>query len=131
MPIPGQTYNGKPSKIATCFVRATDVPDDFANWMDVNPRVPAQKKERAQLAGRVARRIVRTLQETPELFALKNQGIFILVDAADHTNEKGGVGMLTLRLTDKGRHGIVNGGHTYFAVREAVEDDESPLYQRS
>lgn len=125
MPIPGHTYNGKPSKIATCFVRATDIPPELGEWMDVNPRMPARKRDRQQLAGRVARRIVKTLQETPDLFALKNQGIHLLVDGADFTNEKGGVGILTLRLTDKTRHGIPNGGHTFFAIQEAVEDVEA------
>ncbi len=124
MPIPGHTYRGKPSKIATCFVRAIDVPSDLSDWMDVNPRIPARKKDREELSGRVARRIVKTLQETPELFALKNQGIFLLVAQAEHVNEKGGVGMLTLRLDDKARHGIVNGGHTFYAVREAVDDED-------
>ncbi|WP_082711282.1 AIPR family protein [Methylobacterium indicum] len=125
MPIPGHTYKGKPSKIATCFVRATDIPPELGDWMDVNPRMPARKRDRQELAGRVARRIVKTLQDTPDLFALKNQGIHVLVDGAEFTNEKGGVGILTLRLTDKSRHGIPNGGHTFFAIREAVEDDES------
>lgn len=125
MPIPGHSYQGKPSKIATCYVRATEIPSDFGEWMDVNPRMPTRKSEREELSGRVARRIVKTLHDNPELFALKNQGIYVLVDSAEHVNEKGGVGMLTLRLTDKKRHGIANGGHTFYAIREAVEDDES------
>lgn len=125
MPIPGHTFNGKPSKIASCFVRATDIPSDFEDWMDVNPRMPARKGERREMAGRVARRILRTLQEAPETFALKNQGIYVLVDHSELVRESGGDGYVTLTLSDKKRHGIVNGGHTYFAIRQANEDEDA------
>lgn len=125
MPIPGHTFNGKPTKIASCFVRATDIPSDLEDWMGVNPRMPARKRDREELTGRVARRIVKTLQEDPSLFALKNQGIYILVAHAEHFTEKGGVSCVKLRLTNKEHHGIANGGHTYFAIRSVVDDDEA------
>lgn len=125
MPIPGHTYCGKPSKIANCFIRATDVPQELEDWMSVNPRMPARKADRVELSGRVARRIVRTIQETPELMAVKNQGIYVMVEHAEHSRETGGAGNLRLLLTDKDRHGIPNGGHTFHAVLEAVNDEDS------
>jgi AIPR protein len=124
MPIPGHSYNGKPSKIASCFVKASDIPSDFEEWMEVNPRMPARKRDRVELSGRVARRIVRTLNDNPELFAVKNQGIYLLVEHAEHVRETGGEGFLELKLSDKKRHGIANGGHTFHAVRQANEDDD-------
>jgi hypothetical protein len=124
MPIPGHTYQGKPSKIANCYVRASDIPEQLEDWMGVNPRMPARKRDRVELSGRVARRIIRTLQDAPELMSVKNQGIYILVEEAEHSRETGGAGNLRLVLTDKKRHGIANGGHTFHAVREVVGDED-------
>jgi hypothetical protein len=54
--------------------------------------------------------------------ALMNQGIFLLVEDANFMKTAGGVGELKITLSDKERHGIVNGGHTFAAIRQSIED---------
>jgi hypothetical protein len=90
--------------------------------MKVNPRVP--KRTRGLLSGPVPKAILETLRESPEEMALKNVGIYILADTVEHTRGRGGVGLLTVTLTDQDRHGIVNGGHTFAAIREAIDTAE-------
>lgn len=116
LPIPG--YDG--AKIGTCFVRVTDLPSDLADFMKVNPRVPKQNAK-GVLSGPVPKAILGTLRDFPQEMALKNAGIYILADSVEHAREKGGAGMLTMTLTNQLKQGIVNGGHTFAAIREAVE----------
>lgn len=52
--------------------------------------------------------------------AIKNQGIFILAEDVIFEKQAGGRGELTVHLTDPTLHGIVNGGHTFAAICEAV-----------
>lgn len=124
LPIPGQKYGDKPSKLATCFVPASKMPAEWADWLAVNPRIPKKNKAKTALSARPARRMIRTVTETPKMFSLKNQGIYILTDRVSHTKEPGGQGVLKIFFEDPNRHGIVNGGHTYFALREVIDDPE-------
>ncbi len=65
---------------------------------------------------------------------LKNQGIYLLVDHAEFARDKGGIGRLKITLSDVERHGIVNGGHTYAAIRDAIEhgdDNEMEIIARA
>lgn len=117
--------DGKKPKLATCFVRASDLPENLKDWMSVNPRIPRFNKK-DELTGSVARAIVTTLMEEPERFVIKNQGIYLLTEKVDHVKEGGGQGVLTLRFSDPQRHGLVNGGHTFQAIRQVAEDPEKP-----
>ncbi len=123
LPIPG--YEG--ARLGTCFANVTDLPRELENYMKVNPRVP-KRTANGVLSGPVPKAIVATLRESPEEMALKNIGIYVLADAVEHMREKGGAGVLTIALTDQDRHGIVNGGHTFAAIREAIENaDEEEM----
>lgn len=113
------------AKLATCFVRVEDVPQELENWMSINPRIP-RRNTKGALAGVVAHQIVETLREHPEKFAFKNQGIYLIVNKIDFVKEKGGQGVLTLQLTDPSQQGLVNGGHTFFAIREVIDGGEYP-----
>jgi len=124
LPIPFNGSNSR-SKLATCFVRVEDVPEELKDWMEVNPRIPRSNKQK-KLSGSVARQIVRTLREEPHIFALKNQGIYLIVEKTEFTKQSGGQGIVTLQLTDIESHGLVNGGHTFCAIREVAEDDDRP-----
>ena len=124
MPIPGQSLGEKPTKLYNCFVKVEDLPPELADWMQVNPRMPQRKGEAKKVTGKVAQRIMNTLRDDPGVFVLKNQGIFVLVDHAEHVKEAGGEGFLVMRLTDKSKHGVVNGGHTLHASLQVVEDGE-------
>jgi hypothetical protein len=46
------------------------------------------------------------------------------VEDATFSRTTGGNGELTITLADADRHGVVNGGHTYAAIREAIENAE-------
>ena len=89
--------------------------------MEVNPRVPNRTQSNV-LSGPVVRGITKTLLENPEDMAIKNQGIYLLVEEAAFNRAVGGNGELTITLTNSARHGIVNGGHTYAAIRDAIEN---------
>ncbi|PAX60133.1 AIPR family protein [Brunnivagina elsteri] len=93
--------------------------------MSVNPRIPRFSKK-DELTGSVARAIVTTLMEEPEKFVIKNQGIYLLTEKASHSKGSGGEGILTLRFSDPQKHGLVNGGHTFQAIRQVAEDQERP-----
>ncbi len=123
MPIPGFEN----AKLGTCYVRVTDLPSELEDFMKVNPRVP-NRTDSGRLSGPVPKAILQTLRESPPDMSLKNVGIYLLVDSAEQSKNKGGAGMLTVRLADADRHGIVNGGHTYAAIRQAIEDaDEEEI----
>ncbi len=117
--------DGHQPKLATCFVRASELPDNLREWMSVNPRTP-QFSKKQELTGRVARAIVTTLMEDPEKFVIKNQGIYLLAEKADFAKGTGGLGRLTIRFNDADSHGLVNGGHTFLAIRQVAEDPERP-----
>ncbi len=119
LPIPGL----QGTKVGDCFVRVMDLPPELDGFMEVNPRVP-NRTQKGVLSGPVVKGITKTLLESPEDMALKNQGIYLLVEDATHTKAQGGDGKLSITLTDVDRHGIVNGGHTYAAIRDAIESAE-------
>lgn len=106
-------------KIGDCFVRVTDLPQSLDSYMEINPRVPNRTKK-GILSGPVVKGIIETLIDKPDEMAVKNQGIYILVDTVEAVRKNDKM-HLTITLTDPGRHGIVNGGHTYAAIREAIE----------
>lgn len=112
------------AKLGVAYVRAIDVPPELDEYMEVNPRVPNRTKK-GLLAGPVSKGIMSTLLDNPADMVLKNQGIYLLVDAANYSKRSGEeTGKLHLTFTDRGRHGIINGGHTYTAIREAIEHAE-------
>jgi len=130
LPIPGNPESSNDSKspkpkLATFFVPANAVPPELAEWMKVNPRIP-KLNQKEKLSGPVAKRIIETLTDEPHLFALKNLGIYLLADRFEHRKEQGGRGELLISLTDPKRHGIVNGGHTFKAIREVADDPDGP-----
>lgn len=117
------------AKIATCFVRVEDLPEELGQWMRVNPRVP-QFDAKDRLKGPVARAMVDTLLGEPAKFALKNQGIYLLVKAADFQKAEGGRGFVTITMDNSEVHGLANGGHTYMAIRTALADRRAAAEDR-
>jgi len=115
-----QKIPGASGKLGNCFVRVVDLPVILDQFMDVNPRVP-KRTQKGVLSGPVIKGILSTLFENPKSMALKNQGIFLTTRSADYATLKGGIGQLKISMTDKSKHGIVNGGHTWAAIRQAIE----------
>src|SRR5438552_13219952 len=107
LPIPG--LDG--TKVGDCFVSVTALPEELDHFMEVNPRVP-NRSQKNVLSGPVVKGITETLVENPEDMAIKNQGIYLLVEDATFERATGGEGQLSITLADPNRHGIVNGGHT-------------------
>jgi hypothetical protein len=119
LPIPGVGN----AKLGVAYVRVIDVPGALDDFMEINPRVPNRTKA-GVLSGPIVKGILTTLRDTPEEMVLKNQGIYLLVQDAAFAKGTGNKGMLTMNFTDAGKHGIINGGHTYAAIREAIETAE-------
>lgn len=120
LPIPGVSD----AKLGIAYVKVTNLPKDLDNYMEVNPRVPS-RSTKGILKGPIAKGILETLREAPEEMVLKNQGIYLLVESAKFISTKHDASELQLTFSDKGKHGIVNGGHTYAAIREAIESAQS------
>lgn len=123
MPIP---YSGRATrgpKYATFYVKVEEVPPELENWMEVNPRVPKVNK-RKNLTGVVANAIKKTLTDEPEKFVMKNQGIYLLSENVQFEKGSGGQGVAEVTFSDISVHGLVNGGHTFLAIREIAEDDD-------
>ena len=124
--IPTHEYRSLPipsldgAKIGDCFVEVTALPDRLDDFMEVNPRVP-NRTQKGVLSGPVVKGIIETLTGSPDYMGIKNQGIYLLVEDAEFTRTQGGAGKLRITLADPSRHGIVNGGHTYAAIKDAIE----------
>jgi hypothetical protein len=114
VPVPGVSK----AHMGMCYVRVMDLPDEWKHWMEVNPRVPNTTKT-GIVTGAVPKAIRDTLWDDPDLMALKNAGLFLLVDSADAYNAPGGKGRLRLSFSDPDEHGLVNGGHTFATVLDA------------
>ena len=125
--IPTHEYRSLPipsldgAKIGDCFVEVTALPDRLDDFMEVNPRVP-NRTQKGVLSGPVVKGIIETLTGSPDYMGIKNQGIYLLVEDVEFTRTQGGAGKLRITLADPSRHGIVNGGHTYAAIRDAIEN---------
>lgn len=120
LPIPGHPH----AKLASFFARAADIPPELREWMEVNPRIP--KVDRAErLNTPVGKAMVRTLKEEPQLFVLKNQGMWILSQKVSFAKGDRGEGTVEVKLVDRESHGLVNGGHTFAAITQVSNEMDS------
>ncbi|WP_434381571.1 AIPR family protein [Melittangium boletus] len=111
---------GKKPRIGTFFAKILELSPELRNTMGVNPRTPVFDKF-GKVKGPVARDMRETLKDDASLFALKNQGIWILCDKVKFEKKEGEDGVVRVTLTDLKAHGVVNGGHTLHVLLEAVE----------
>jgi hypothetical protein len=118
-------------KLGTLFAKVEDLPERLLKWIDVNPRNPKYTKG-GNLSGAVSRSIVKTLNEMPRIFSLKNLGIYILVDDVVSKRITGDKHIVTITLSNPQKHGIVNGGHTFSAIRQVIDQEtyEGDAYVR-
>jgi len=114
---------GSGAKVGSCYVRVTDLPN-FDKWLEVNPRVP-KRNAKEVLVGQPVKGIIETLTESPVDMAIKNLGLYLLVENAEHERRPGGAHALRITMSDPTRHGLANGGHTYAAIRQCVESDDA------
>ncbi len=108
-----QAIPGAAGKAGVAYVAAGDLPAELEAFLHVNPRLP-------KASGPVVAGIMETLREHPEQMAIKNRGITILADTVEHTRYG-----LEITLTDPAKHGIVDGGHTYAAIRQVIDSGDS------
>lgn len=84
---------------------------DLANWRKINVRDP-------KLTGAVPRAIRKGFQEYAELFLFMNRGLVLSVDSVSFDTK---ASTMTLNFSDPNLHGLLDGGHTYNIVRDAIE----------
>ncbi len=108
-----QTIPGAAGKAGAAYVAASDLPPELEAWLHVNPRLP-------RASGPIVAGIRATLREHPEQMAIKNRGITLLAASVEQTRYG-----LEIQLTDPAKHGIVDGGHTFAAIRQALDEGES------
>src|SRR5579862_6804849 len=115
------------AKVGSAFVSAAEIVKHLPldDWLKVNPRVPNRNASDV-LTGHVVRGIRETLAEAPKDFAIKNQGLYLLVDEIGEYDRLRDGGRLKFRLSDPEAHGLCNGGHTYAAIREYEKTAENP-----
>ncbi len=111
------------AKVGSAFVSAAEIVKHLPldGWLKVNPRTP-DRNAKDLLTGHVVRGIKETLAEAPKDFAIKNQGMYLLVDEIGEYERLREGGRLRLRLSDPEAHGLCNGGHTYAIIREYADN---------
>ena len=89
------------------------IPAEWEDWREVNVRDTNKR-------GDVFNGIIETLREHPGEMIFRNLGITVLSPKVEFDNKTNEV---TIELTDKSKHGIANGGHTFSAIREVLRVD--------
>jgi hypothetical protein len=109
--IPGGEALGK---MYVAIVNIKDLPEELDNWREVNPR-------EVNLNSGVSRQIMKTLEERPEEFVMRNRGITIVANHAEFDNR---AKVIRLEFGDKERNGVLDGGHTLMNIREYLRNEE-------
>lgn len=103
-------------RIVHALVNVNDLPDNLP--ADPDPRRPKS-------SGVVPKRIIESLLSNDGKFHLLNRGITISAVRYDFDNSKAS---LTLEIPDEDpRYGILDGGHTYWAIKKYLEDLNAQL----
>ncbi|MGB7210028.1 MAG: AIPR family protein [Pyrinomonadaceae bacterium] len=103
--------NDNSIRIVHAFINVNDLPDDLPS--DPDPRRPKD-------SGVVPKRISESLLSNDGKFHLLNRGITISAETYDFDN-KNNVLVLQMPLDDA-RYGILDGGHTYWAIKKYKGD---------
>jgi hypothetical protein len=106
-----ESENGR--KICVFAAPISSIPAEWEDWRDVNVRDTNVK-------GDVYNAIIDTLRNAPEEMIFRNLGITLLAPEIEYDNK---TGQVTIEFTDKDKHGIANGGHTFSAIREVLRTD--------
>lgn len=108
--------NGKPKELWTVTVRARNLPRGWK--LGPNARY-------ADLKAKPAKEMLSTLASDPSSFVFKNNGMMLVAKSLD---AKGNQVTITCSEPEDGDfvpgHGVLNGGHTYRALLEALEDPQ-------
>lgn len=89
-------------------VKASDLATELNDWRGINPRDPSTTSG-------VAKKIAKSLEESPEEFFFKNRGITLLVSKVEFDNERNSI---AVEVSDPKIHGLLDGGHTFRIVQD-------------
>jgi len=101
-------------RLCVFTVPVSNLPAEWEDWRDVNVRDTNTR-------GDVFNAIVDTLKNEPGEMIFRNLGITILSPEIEFDNKNG---IVTVVFTDKAKHGIANGGHTFSAIREVLSTEQ-------
>src|SRR5207249_897349 len=107
--------NNEHTRIAHALVNVNDLPFDLP--LDPDPRAPKEK-------GAVPQQIIRSLKTNDGRFHLLNRGITISVKQYTFDNQQS---VLSLDIPSEEQYGIIDGGHTYFAIQSNVQRERERL----
>jgi hypothetical protein len=103
-----------PLKRYYAVVPASEIPQEWSNWLGVNARDYSEK-------GRVPKAIRSTLIDNPGWFSEYNRGITLVVHDLKWDNK---ANLLTLQFEDNNYHGVLDGGHTLNAILDTRDNDD-------
>lgn len=101
-------------RLFTAVVKADNFLDEIYQWRGINPRDPKTNSF-------VAKEIAKTANESPDMFLFKNRGLVLMADKVEFDNKNA---LLTLTLTDRAKHGLLDGGHTCKVLIDELKDIE-------
>lgn len=94
-------------------VKLQNIPKELVEWRKINVRDP-------QMTSGVAKGIASSLQDNPEAFFFKNRGITLI--ASDiRLKDKTLDSSVELIFDNPETNGLLDGGHTYTAIRNYIE----------
>lgn len=97
-------------RLCTFTAPVKNLPLEWEDWREVNVRDTNKRSD-------VFNAIVDTLQNDPEEMIFRNLGITIVSPDVEFDNKTNRV---TVVFSDKTKHGIANGGHTFSAIQHAL-----------
>lgn len=109
------------AKTYVAVVNIKDIPEVLEEWRGLNPRDP-------KLSSGVAQKIFDTLKDNPDSFFFRNRGITLISEKVSFDNKNN---IVELEMIDKGRNGLLDGGHTFRVIRSFVSGllDEGELQE--
>lgn len=103
-----ESQDGRRLCVFTAFVG--ELPQEWEEWREVNVRDTKKRSD-------VFNAIVDTLRNDPEEMIFRNLGITIVSPRVEFDNKTNTV---SVEFSDKTKHGIANGGHTFSAIQHAL-----------
>lgn len=111
LPDPYKNKNEGAPQMYTAICDVKDIPSEFLDWMETNPR-------KQNIKGRVGKKIADSLLKEPN-FHLKNRGILLSAANVSFNNYDN---LLSLTFEDNEFHGDVDGGHTLRVILEHQDE---------
>ena len=111
LPDPYRDKNETVPQMYTAICDVKDLPHEFLDWMETNPR-------KQNLKGRVGKKIATSLL-TGHDFHLLNRGILISAENVTFNNYDN---IISVTFDDPETHGNVDGGHTLKVILEHQDD---------